>query len=301
MSNLPDLPLESWADTKTTLHLCSQIVGKVRMALHPKQNHWWHVTLYVSATGLTTRAIPWQGGTVEIAFDFRAGELVVTTGAGERRAFPLGNQTVAQFHENLFAALGDLGIEVEILDKPYDHPSQTPFSRDEEHSAWDADAIGRYWQILQWVDGVMKVFAGRFAGKQTPVHLYWHSFDLALTRFSGRAGPPMEGGTNADKEAYSHEVVSFGFWPGDDKLAEPAFYSYTYPEPDGLTDATLEPDAAFWNVADGNAMAILKYADLRSASDPDADLLAFMESAYQAGATRAEWPVADLHHARAEG
>ncbi|MBO6782721.1 MAG: hypothetical protein JJ899_05530 [Alphaproteobacteria bacterium] len=298
---LPDLPLADWADTRDTLHLCCQVIGKVRMALHPKLNHWWHVPLYVSSTGLTTRAIPYDGREIEIAFDFFDGMLHVTSSAGERRSFTLGDQPVATFHERLFGALGDLGIDVEILDKPYDFKSETPFSEDREHSAWDRGAIMRYWQILQWANGVMTSFAGRFAGKQTPVHLFWHSFDLALTRFSGRAAPPIEGGTRADREAYSHEVISFGFWPGDDKLPEPAFYSYTYPEPDGLAEAPLEPDAAFWNVADGNAMAILKYADVKALDVPDTALLAFLQSAYDAGAARADWPVEDLRHEYAEG
>lgn len=296
---LPALPLAEWAETKDTLHLCCQIVGKVRMALHPRQNHWWHVPLYVSATGLTTRAIPYGDGVFEIAFDFFDNMLHVTSSAGRRESFTLGDGPVADFHDRLFAALGRLGIEVSILDKPYDHASTTPFSEDREHAAWDRDAILRYWRILQWNDGVMRAFAGRFAGKQTPVHLFWHSFDLALTRFSGRPAP-MEGGTAADREAYSHEVISFGFWAGDANLPEPAFYAYVYPEPEGLAEAPLEPAAAFWNVSGGNAMAILKYADLRGSADSRGDLLAFLESAYRAGAARAEWPVDALRHEFAE-
>lgn len=295
-ATLPELPLDGWADTKDTLHLCCQIVGKIRMALHPKQNHWWHVPLYVSARGLTTRAIPWRGGHVEIAFDFLDNKLVVTTADGAVESFELGASPVCDFNDWLFAALIRCGIEVSIVGKPYDHTSTLPFAEDNEHAAWDIDAIRRYWQILAWTDGVMKVFAGRFVGKQTPPHLFWHSFDLALTRFSGRAAPPMTGGTQADREAYSHEVISVGFWPGDDKLPEPAYYAYTYPEPPGLANADLDPEAAFWNDADGNAMAILKYADLRGAADPRSDLLAFFESTYRAGANLADWPIESLRH-----
>lgn len=295
-ARLPDLPLEDWADTKDTLHLLCQIVGKVRMALHPKQNHWWHVPLYVSARGLTTRAIPWRGGNIEIAFDFCDNTLNVTFDDGTMESYTLGTGPVCDFNDRLFGVLKRHGVEVAILGEPYDHKSTIPFAEDTEHAAWDLDAVRRYWRILSWTEGVMKSFAGRFIGKQTPPHLFWHSFDLALTRFSGRAAPPMTGGTKADREAYSHEVVSFGFWPGDDKLPEPAYYSYTYPEPPGLADSSVDPDSAFWNVADGNAMAILKYADLRTAADPRGDLLAFFESAYQAGASRADWQLDALRH-----
>ncbi len=296
LNDLPALPLEGWADTKETLHLCCQIVGKVRMALYPKQHHWWHVPLYVSPRGLTTGTIPWRGGNIEIAFNFLDNILTVTTSDGRLKSIELGAGPVCHFNDELFAALTRCGVEVAIVGRPYDHKSAVPFAEDTEHAAWDADAIERYWRILSWVDGIMKTFAGRFIGKQTPPHLFWHSFDLALTRFSGRAAPPMTSGTQADREAYSHEVVSFGFWPGDDKLPEAAFYSYTHPEPAGLAEADLAPAAAFWNVSNGNAMAILKYADLRAADDPRRDLLSFFESAYQAGATRAGWPVAELQH-----
>lgn len=292
--DFPPLPLDAWEDSKVTLHLFAQIVGKVRLALHPKLNHWWHVPLYVSARGLTTRPIPYGGEIFEIAFDFIDHALTIETSNGGVRQMPLGKLSVADFHARLFQDLGALGIEVRILARPYEHKSKEPFATDHRHASYDRAYVERYWRILLQVDSIFKEFSSRFVGKVTQSHLFWHSFDLALTRFSGRAAPPMAGGTKSDQEAYSHEVISFGFWPGDDKVREPAFYSYTYPEPAGLAEQPLEPAAAFWNVQQGNAMALLKYDDLRATADPSAVLLAFLESAYQAGARCAGWPIEDL-------
>lgn len=298
--DFPPLPLDAWADSKETLHLMCQIVGKVRLALHPKQNHWWHVTLYVDTRGLTTRPIPYGGALVEIAFDLLDHTLVVSTSAGERRSIPLAGLSVAAFYERLRDALGELGVEAHILARPYDHASKTPFPEDHAHAAYDGDAVTRYWHALRQINAVFEVFRGRFVGKATPVHLFWHSFDLAYTRFSGKAAP-MEGGTRADREAYSHEVISFGFWAGDDSMPAPAFYGYAYPEPAGLRDEKLAPDAARWAEQRGGSMALLMYDDLRRAADPNGTLLAFLESAYQGAARRAGWPVAELAHRYAEG
>ena len=286
---LPALPLEAWDESKDTLHLFVQIVGKVRLRLHPKLNHWWHVTLYVSPRGLTTRAIPYGGASFEIAFDLIEHRLRITTSRGEERSFPIDSLSVAQFYERLFDALRELGIEVRILARPYEHRSKIPFAEDDQHKAYDREQVHRYWRILVEVGNMLEEFRGRFLGKSTPVHLFWHSFDLALTRFSGRLAPEMTGGSASDREAYSHEVISFGFWAGDDNLRAPAFYSYTYPEPEGLRSEPLRPAAATWIEQRGSALALLMYDDVRTEGDPRAALLDFFQSAYEAGARRAGW------------
>jgi hypothetical protein len=286
---LPPLPLDEWEDSKDTLHLFVQIVGKVRLRLHPKLNHWWHVTLYVSPRGLTTRAIPYGGASFEIAFDLIEHVLRITTSRDEERSFPIDSLSVAQFYERLFAALAELGIEALILARPYEHKSQIPFAEDHEHEAYDRERVQRYWRILVGVNNTLETFRSRFLGKRTPVHLFWHSFDLALTRFSGRPAPEMTGGSASDREAYSHEVISVGFWAGDQNLRAPALYSYTYPEPDGLKAEPLRPASASWIDQRGSAMALLMYDDLRAERDPRAALLDFFQSAYEAGAKRAGW------------
>ena len=288
----PSLPLAGWRATKDTLHLYVQIVGKVRLALFPKKNHWWHVTLYVSPRGLTTRPIPYGYGTFEIAFDFIDHRLVVTTSTGTVRGFDLHDGlSVAAFYRQLFEILHDLGIEAAIKAEPYDRPTTTPFPEDDEHARYDAEAVHRFWTILVGVNDVLEVFRGRFLGKSTPVHFFWHSFDLVVTRFSGDPAPSemIAGMGRVDREAYSHEVISFGFWPGDDNVPAPAFYSYTFPEPDGLREEPLAPEAATWETVRGGAMALLMYDAVREADAPRQALLDFLESSYQAGARRAGW------------
>jgi hypothetical protein len=293
-TTLPALPLEEWEETKRTLHLWLQIAGKVRMALHPKLNHWWHVSFYVTPRGLGTNAIPCASGSLTIDFDLCAHRLEVCARGGERRAFDLRDGlSVADFHRRLMRALGELGVDAPILAKPYDPArvgSAIPFAADTEHATYDPERAHRFWLVLAWVDRVLTLFRARFYGKSTPPHVFWHSLDLAHTRFSGRSAP-MQGGTPVDREAYSHEVTSFGFWPGDDDVREPAFYSYTYPEPDGLRASELRPAAASWTEA---GSAFLPYEAVRTRSDPEATLLEFFESAYRAGATLAGWPVEDL-------
>jgi hypothetical protein len=299
----PPLPLDAWRATKDTLHLYLQVVGKVRLARMPKRNHWWHVPLYLSARGLTTRPIPDGDRVFEIAFDFLDHRLGVQCSDGPARHFALEDGlTVAAFYAQLTQALADVGVEARIEQpEPFDHPtSTTPFADDTAHHHYDAAYVHRFWRILTQIDPVFRRFRGRFLGKDTPIHLFWHSFDLAYTRFSGESAPPMpaEAG-RVEREAYSHEVVSFGFWAGDDDVGAPAFYSYTYPEPEGLTEAPLAPEAAFWQTQDSGSLALLMYDDVRTADDPRADLLAFLDSAYQAGATRAGWDVERLAHAPA--
>lgn len=285
----PPLPIEDWEETKNTLHLFFQIVGKIRLTLFPKMNHWWHVTLYLSPCGMTTRPIPYKAMIFEIEFDFIAHLLRIKTSNGEQRSFSLEEISVADFYKKLFENLNDLGVEVDIKDVPYDVPfSKVPFESDEEHASYDKEYVNRYWRILVQVNSVFEEFRAKFIGKSTPVHLYWHHADLAVTRFSGKKAPAMQGGTNADKEAYSHEVISFGFWAGDENVRAPAFYSYTYPEPQGLTEEPLAPKQAIWNT-DNGAMAVLMYDELRNHESPRSALLEYLESAYLAGAKRANW------------
>jgi hypothetical protein len=265
------------------------------MALMPPRNHWWHVPLYVSSRGLTTRAIPYRDGaeTMQIDLDLLDHRAVVTTSGRGRRSFALG-LPVADFHHELFAALDQLGIEASIRGRPFDQPFDTPFADDRDHRAWDAGAVERFWRALVWIGSVFEEFAGRFVGKATPVHLFWHSFDLAYSRFSGRRAPEMPGAGPVEREAYSHEVTSFGFWAGDAQVREASFYSYASPLPDGLASHPLRPEAAKWSPPEGNVQARLAYEAVRSSADPRAALLDFLESAYQAEAHAGGWPVEEL-------
>lgn len=296
---LPPLPYADWVDTKETLHLFLQIIGKIRLKAHPKLNHWWHVTLYPTVRGLSTGRIPYRGSGFEIAFDMIDHHVTVSTQDGRREQFDVPGLSVAGFYESLFAVLSALDISVSILDRPYENKSTVAFSRDTEHNTYDPDTATRYWQALCRIASVFETFRGRFVGKQTPVHLFWHSFDLVVTRFSGKAHP-LDGGTISDREAYSHEVISIGFWPGDDTFPEAAFYGYAYPEPAGLADVPLAPAGAMWAEKNGGALAVYRYEDMRKAADPEAALLAFLESLYRAAGEKAGWPLAEFEHAYAE-
>lgn len=294
-ASFPPLPLNEWEPTKKTLHLYAQIVGKIRMELMPKQNHWWHVPLYVQTRGLTTGSIPLEGRQFEITFDFIEHCLRVVTSEGADKSFSLRDGlSVASFYKNLFSILDELDIAVDILAEPYDHESTTPFAEDEQYHHYDPKFVERYWQILTQTDRIFKTFSGNFCGKTCPVQLYWHSFDLAVTRFSGERGPDMSEASQVEREAYSHEVISFGFWPGDENVRNPAFYSYTYPAPDGLDQEPLQPGAAQWVEQNGSPMALLMYEDIRTAEDPEKALLDFLESAYRAGARKADWDMEQL-------
>lgn len=292
---LPALPLEDWEPTKDTLHLFAQVVGKVRLACAPARNHWWHVPLYLDARGLTTRPMRRRGTSFQVDFDFVDHELVVRTERGEEEGFALHDGlAVADFHARLFAVLEALGLDVEIRAQPYGVPMTTPFAQDREHAAYDRDAVARYWRALLWIGDVFEQFAGWFCGKTSPVHLFWHSFDLAVTRFSGRRAPAQPEVDPVTREAYTHEVISFGFWAGDAQLRAPAFYSYTAPEPPGLTERPLQPEGAFWSATNGSHLALLWYDQVRAARSPRTALLDFMESAYQAGAVAAGWDRREL-------
>jgi hypothetical protein len=298
-STLPELPLEAWERSKQTLHLYLQIVGKVRLQFAPRKNHWWNVTLYLSPKGLTTGPIPAGNGLIsfEITFNFLEHRLEVTASQGYSDSFELRDGlSVAQFYEKLDELLGAAGIEMKILDRPFDVPGITePFSKLEAYSSYQKEYVERFWGILLWVDGVFKEFAGRFYGKTSPVHLYWHHMDLAFGRFSAKRAPSLpEGSGHVAKDAYSHAVVSFGFWAGDEQVRSPAFYAYAFPSPEGLSRKPLAPSTARW-IEDGDyPMATLFYDELRKESDPRSALLDFLESAYRGAADLAGWDVQDL-------
>jgi hypothetical protein len=293
--DLPELPLEGWAPTKTTLHLWAQIVGKVKLAATAPRNHWWHVPLYLDVRGLTTRRLHYGQVSFQIDLDFVDHLLVVRTNRGQQGSFPLQDGlSVAGFDRHLHQLLERLGVDVAIREDPYGVPMTTPFPDDTTHAAYDPTYVRRFWHVLDWVDSVLEEFSGWYCGKQSPVHLFWHGFDLAVTRFSGRRAPPRAGADPVTVEAYSHEVISFGFWAGDDTTPFPAFYSYTAPEPSGLADQPLHPEAAAWRQVYGGSMALLGYDQLRAAHDPRSTLLGFLQSAYDAGVRTAGWDRQEL-------
>jgi hypothetical protein len=293
MKDLPALPLDEWEPTKNTLHLYLQIVGKIKVKLSHHINHWWHISYHLTARGLTTTPIPYDRGTFEIEFDFVDHHVVIATGHGEKRIIPLVARPVAEFYREIMDALGGLGIEVRILARPYGVPMTEPFAVDLTHGSYDREYVERFFRIISTSEQVFREFRGRFNGKCSPVHLFWHSFDLAVTRFSGRPAPIAEGADPVTREAYSHEVISAGFWAGDANVRGAAYYAYASPEPAGLRQEPLLPSAAHWVESNGSSMALLMYDDLRASSTPREDLLAFLETSYQAAARRADWD-ADL-------
>lgn len=291
---LPDLPYDAWSDTLDTLHLFAQIVGKVKLAATHPRNHWWNVTFSVDTRGLTTRRLYTNGIFFDIAFDFVEHRLVVRTDRGETRAFALdGGLSVADFDRTLHETLAALGVDVPLLEHPFGVPHlTTPFADDTGHAAYQRDFVERYWRALGWSADVFQEFMGWFTGKASPVHVFWHSFDLATTRFSGKRAAPLAGADPVTAEAYTHEVVSFGWWPGDPKVRHPAYYSYTAPQPDGLDAYPLSPPQAAW--VDGGAMAVLPYDAVRTDARPRRALLAFLQTAFDAGAAAAHWPADEL-------
>jgi len=288
---LPPLPLEEWEDTKETLHRYCQIVGKIRMELSPYRNHWWHVTLYVTPRGLTTGPIPYSAGTFDISFDLLDNRLVVTTSGGGKFGFAIDNLPVAEFYGRLIGGLHSSGVDISINTEPFKLDDEHTLDTDTYHSACEQSYVRRFHRVFSWVDQVFKEYASRFNGKQSPVHLFWHSFDLAVTRFSGRRAQLPEYTDPVTREAYSHEVISCGFWAGDQNVREPTFYSYTAPEPEGLTGQPLRPEAASWQ---GEGMAFLTYEEVRNSHSPKDTLLGFLESAYLAGAKTANWDIEDF-------
>jgi|SRR5579871_3559242 len=292
---LPALPLESWKDTLETLHMWTQVIGKVRLELCPLVNHFWNVTFYLTARGMTTSAMPYQGGTVEIQFDFIEHQLRIETSNGATSAMALEAQSVADFYEKFSAALHDLGVAVKIWTVPCEIPNPIRFEQDRIHASYDPVAVNKFWRILVWVDQVFKEFRADFLGKVSPVHFFWGSFDLAVTRFSGRPAPPRPGADSITREAYSHEVSSAGFWPGGGDIKGPAFYSYAAPEPAGFSLQRVQPQAAYYHPE--LKEFLLAYDDVRAADSPKAALMQFLHSTYDAAANLANWDRKNLDRA----
>src|SRR5262245_44131265 len=291
-SHWPDLPTAAWRDTAATLQLWTQIAGKIRLTKSPWLNHSWHVTLYVTARGLTTSPIPDGERTFQIDFDFIDHVLRVSISDGTSWQFALAGQSVASFYAALMAGLKELGIDVTIDEMPNEMPDPIRFSQDTQHASYDADAVRRFHQILVNCDRVFKQFRTGFLGKASPVHFFWGSFDLAVTRFSGRTAPRHPGGVpnlpdDVAQEAYSHEVSSAGFWPGGGAIDYPAYYSYAYPAPEGFSEAPVRPGAAFFSKDLGEF--ILPYDAVRTAADQRAALMDFLQSTYEAAADLGKW------------
>ncbi len=288
---LPALPFDNWKDTLATVHMWTQIVGKVRLKLCPLVNHWWNVAFYLTARGLTTSAMPYSRGTVsatvEVQFDFIDHKLLIETSEGRVVTIALQPQSVAEFYRKFMAALAELGVPCRIWTKPCEIADPIPFQLDDVHASYDADAMNKFWRILAWSDQVFKDFRTSFLGKVSPAHFFWGGFDLAVTRFSGRRAPERPGADSITKEGYSHEVSSAGVWPGGGDIAGPAFYSYAAPEPPGFAQRKVRPQAAFYHPQ--LKEFLLMYDDVRTAASPKTALLEFLQSTYDAAADLADW------------
>jgi hypothetical protein len=296
----PSLPLDEWRETYATLHMWTQVIGKIRLACAPMVNHWWQVTFYVTPRGLTTSTIPHGGRAFQIDFDFTEHRLVIATDARTERSFELGSYPTAEFYGRVVRAMTELDLPVKIWPHPVEVEVAIPFEQDRQHATYDPEYANRLWRILVQVDRVLHRFRSAFLGKASPVHFFWGGFDLAMTFFSGRRAPTHPGGIPhlADwvmREAYSHECSSRGFWPGSATLQEPAFYAYAYPEPDGFKDYPIEPAEAFWSRE--MREYFLRYEDVRRAADPDAMLLSFFRSTHAAAAELGGWDRAALERA----
>ena len=287
----PALPLEAWQDTYATVHMWTQIVGKVRKTFTPLINHWWNVTLYVSARGLTTSPIPYGPGVFEIQFDFLDHQLLIDMSDGARKRIPLAPRSVADFYQEVMASLHSLGIDLQIHASPDEVPNPIPFAEDRVHASYDPEYANRFWRILVSTSRVLQEFRSGFVGKCSPVHFFWGSFDLCVTRFSGRRAPERPGADAMTREAYSHEVSSAGFWPGLG-FDGPAFYAYSAPAPPGLDKAPVRPQAALYHPK--LSEFILMYDDVRKAASPETALMEFLKSTYEAGANLGKWDRAAL-------
>jgi Family of unknown function (DUF5996) len=290
----PELRLETWKDTYATLHMWTQIVGKVRLALSPRINHWWEVALYVNAVGLTTSAIPYKQLVFEIQFNFLEHRLTIAICDGQQRVLPLRPQSVAAFYAEFMSALQSLDIDVHIWPMPVEVPNPIRFDRDTQHASYEPEYAQRFWRILTLVDPVFKEFRSRFVGKHSPIHFFWGSFDLASTRFSGRRAPERKDADPITREAYSHEVISAGFWPGGGDVKGAAFYTYAAPEPAGFKTAQVRPEKAFYSPL---GEFLLMYDDIRQSTEPEKLLMEFLQSTYEAGANLGNWPRAELERA----
>jgi hypothetical protein len=298
----PALPLTEWADTCATLQLWTQIVGKIRLARTPLVNHWWNVTLYVTSRGLTTSPIPHGALSFQIDFDFISHRLIVQVSNGDTATIPLTPRSVADFHAEFMSTLRKLGLDTHIWTMPVEIPDAIPFEKDDKHTSYDPEYANRFWRALVQSERVFSRFRSRFIGKVSPVHFFWGSFDLAITRFSGRTAPDLNSespnlGAWVMREAYSHEVSSCGFWPGNGGYDQAAFYSYAYPEPPGFDHASVRQAGAFYDK--GLGQFILPYDVVRLAEDPDHALMEFLQSTYEAAAGLAAWDRSGLERATA--
>ncbi len=291
----PALPLEEWKDTYATLHMWTQIVGKIRLTQSAPVNHWWHAPLYVSPRGLTTSSIPYGQRLFEIEFDFVDHRLTIRTSDEQAAELALEPRSVADFYSELMAKLGSLGIEVKIRAIPDEIANPIPFAEDREHASYDPEYANRFWRILTQVDRVFKEFRSGFIGKSSPAHFFWGSFDHAVTRFSGRRAPARPGADSITREAYSHEVISCGFWPGSGPILAPAFYCYAAPEPPGFSKEQVRPESAFYSAE--LSEFLLYYDDVRQADSPEKALMDFLESTYEASARLANWDRRELERA----
>lgn len=295
---LPDLPYNQWKETRLTVHLILQIIGKARLKLTTRKNHWWNVTLYVTPNGFSTQNIPIDSGlnSLEIELDIKKKAIVITHSSRDEIQIDLHDgYTVADFYVRFMEELANFGLKPEFINKPIDLGIEKPFDQITEYHHYSWSHIEKFWQLMQWNNYVFQDFSGRFYGKTCPVHIYWHHLDLTVTRFSGKKLPPVDKSARIlERDAYSHEQISFGFWAGDDTMPGPMYYSYTYPSPDSLDGQPLSPPQAWWQDSNGSPMALLRYEDVRNSEDPNATVLDFLESAYQAGAKLAGWKIEEL-------
>lgn len=295
---LPELPFDSWNETRITVHIILQIIGKTRLASTARKNHWWYITLYVSPHGFSTRDIPVNDGldSIEIEFNIYRKAVVITQSAAKEVVISLEkNPTIANFYAEYISKLKGTGLCYDFVEKPFDVEIEKPFSDIKEYHHYDWNSIEKFWKIMQWNNSIFQEFSGRFYGKSCPVHIYWHHLDLVVTRFSGKKLPPMGASARIlEKDTYSHEQISFGFWAGDNNVREPMYYSYTYPAPKGIDEETLQPEGAKWQDSNGSPMALLSYETVKNSNNPRKAVLDFLESAYQAGAKHAGWNIEEL-------
>lgn len=296
---LAPLPYHDWKESRITLHLILQIIGKVRMSLNPRRPHWWHITLYVSPVGFTTSMMPNSkgNGCLELIYNVRNMEVVLVLDSGEEYSIPLSEGlSVANFFSQFKSLLKEQDINTYIKDEAFDIGIEKAYSEIHEYHHHDAKAIHHFWQSMAFTDHVFREFSGMYYGKTSPVQIYWHHLDMAVTRFSGKKLPPMpEETSKLEKDAYSHEVISMGYWAGDDNMQEPAYYAYAYPSPEGLDQEVLQPSYAYWMDANGSPMAIMPYHKLIKEENPREVLLQFLESCYQAAGKRGGWSMEENH------
>jgi Family of unknown function (DUF5996) len=297
----PSLPLSEWRDTRDTLHMWMQVVGKVKFALSPFLNEWWEVALAVTSRGLTTSTIPWAGGVFEVNFDFIDHNLWIVTSEGHTKALPLIPRSVADFYAEVMGVLGSLGIDVSINSKPVEVENGIPFEQDHVHASYDPEYVNRFWRILVQTEKVLERYRSPFVGKSSPIQFWWGSFDLSETRFSGRPAPERQWpkGYRWMRFSADQEDAACGFWPGDDRLPEPVFYAYTSPAPPGYEQAAVQPDAAYYDAKLGEY--VLRYEDAFRTAAPEQTILEFFESAYDVGATLAGWDRASLERTPSKG